>query len=763
VKSKLDLLGRSASSGDDPRLGAALEEYFERLNAGERPAREEWLARYPEIADELGECLDGLLFVHSASPLSARLEGEAELPEVVGEFQIIRELGRGGMGVVYEAIQVSLGRRVALKILPRPGAIDPRQRQRFQVEAQAAAQLNHAHIVPVFAFGVDRGIHFYAMSYIAGRTLAAIIDGLRTAAHAGTAAGTDPFRSEAHGAGEPGGTACVPAIATPSRRDTEFAPIQTGAGFFREVARIGLQAAEALEHAHEWGVVHRDVKPSNLMIDGRGDLWVTDFGLARLQGDSALTQSGDLLGTLRYMSPEQAQARRAAVDHRTDIYSLGATLYELVTLRPPFIGRDRQELLNQIALDDPVPPRRLNAAAPRDLETVILKAMAKDLAARYSCAGDLAADLRRVLEGRPVLARPSSGLDRASKWVRRRRAAIVAAAGALLVSLSASTGLLWVANTRTNTALRHQRESGLEQFRALKQSLTLIELMTSVNESESRAAGSAPGGSADQLNQTAILFYDDIARRFAHDERMSEVVAGALRGAGRRRMTHGQPAGRRDFRDAIRLYEAAAARTPGQFWLRAALIETLEEYTRLLDQPDDAAEAHAVRARAVAIADQWVADADANQSCVSTRLAAPLNNLAWELVKRPPADPGVAARAVRLARKATETGPGDFAAWNTLALALGRSGDTDGARAALEKAVALHSPDVSDWLVLALLRAQTGDGAGASQALEHADALAASPVVPDLEGLRQEARRMAGSIPSPKGTDDSGSRRLHQG
>src|SRR5205085_5778169 len=166
----------------------------------------------------------------------------------------------------------------------------------------------------------------------------------------------------------------------------------------RRLAEWGVQAAEALDHAHQAGIVHRDVKPANLMLDERGNLWVTDFGLAHVQhSEASLTRTGDLVGTLRYMSPEQALAKRVVIDHRTDVYSLGVTLYELLTLHPALDGRDRQELLRQIAFEEPPPPRRHNPAVPRELETVVLKAMAKEPADRYASAQELADDLRRFL------------------------------------------------------------------------------------------------------------------------------------------------------------------------------------------------------------------------------------------------------------------------------------------------------------------------------------------------------------------------------
>jgi tetratricopeptide (TPR) repeat protein len=207
--------------------------------------------------------------------------------------------------------------------------------------------------------------------------------------------------------------------------------------FFRAVARLGVQAAEALEHAHQFGVVHRDVKPANLMVDGRGHLWVTDFGLARLGGDAGLTLSGDLLGTLRYMSPEQALGQRSVLDQRTDVYSLGVTLYELLALRPAYDGRSREAVLRQLAFEEPPPPRRLNGAVPAELETVILKAMSKLPEERYATAQELADDLRRFLEDKPVRARKPGLAQRALRWARRHRPLVGAAAATLVVAVVA--------------------------------------------------------------------------------------------------------------------------------------------------------------------------------------------------------------------------------------------------------------------------------------------------------------------------------------
>ncbi len=408
---------------EDPRVIAAVEEYLAALEAGREPDREGFLARYPhEVAAAVAECLDGLELVQSAG-LELQPTRPPTLPApppALGDFRLIREVGRGGMGVVYEAEQVSLRRRVALKVLSLAGGLDVRHLRRFRTEAQAAAGLHHTNIAPVYAVGYERGVHYYAMQFIDGPSLAEVIAALRQPGAAPPAEAPAAAR-----------TRSVAALTTMSAQRSA-----AGREFWRTAARLGIEAAEALDHAHQQGVVHRDVKPANLLLDDAGHLWVVDFGLARLQGDAGLTATGDVVGTLRYMSPEQALASRAIVDHRTDVYSLGVTLYELLTLTPAFPGDDRQQVLRQIAEEEPPAPSRLDATIPADLETVVLKAMAKEPAERYATAQDLADDLRRFLDDRPIAARRPSWVQRARRWARRHRPLVfsLGTAAAMLVT-----------------------------------------------------------------------------------------------------------------------------------------------------------------------------------------------------------------------------------------------------------------------------------------------------------------------------------------
>jgi serine/threonine protein kinase/Flp pilus assembly protein TadD len=488
VKLNAPAAGPSASSTDlkDPRLVKALEQYMEAAETGQPPERQEFLARHADIAVPLALCLDGLNALHSppgadsgdGSTPAAGLA--AEMP--LGDYHLLRELGRGGMGIVYEAEQLSLGRHVALKVLPFAATLDPRHLQRFHNEARAAACLHHTNIVPVHAVGCERGVHYYAMQFIEGQSLEAV---LREQRRAQKPAPASASRSAlARSASERGATidqqpaGAGSAIAIPRsetacepRGQASTLPSQGDAAhYFRRVAELTMQAAEALEHAHQSGVVHRDIKPANLLLDQRGSLWITDFGLAQFKSDAHLTMTGDLVGTLRYMSPEQALAQRVIVDHRTDIYSLGATLYELLTLRPAFRGRDRQELLRQIAFEDPVAPRRVNRAIPVELETIAVKAMEKNPADRYSTAKELAEDLQRFLKDEPTLARRPTLWRRLRKWSLRHRAAVRAATVALVVVLASVTGLAgaWL----SDRAIR-----GAETQRAVNAMLVDAELL----------------------------------------------------------------------------------------------------------------------------------------------------------------------------------------------------------------------------------------------------------------------------------------------
>lgn len=392
------------STEADRVLAERVAEAADRLSDGE-PVDTDGDADTPGRGDAVRRLLPALEVMARLRDVPAPAEGPPG--RTFGDFRTVRVIGRGGMGVVFEAVQISLNRRVALKTLPALVADDPALIERLLVEARAAARLQHPHIVPVIAVGQEGGVPYYAMQLVKGRTLAALI--------------AESRRDEGAAA----------ATADPGRR--RIPPGLT--------AELGRQAAEALHHAHQHGVIHRDVKPGNLLVETSGRLWVADFGLARVLDGQQSTATDTLRGTLRYMSPEIASGGRAVVDERTDIYSLGATLYEMLALRPVFPGEDRLDLLRQIAWEEPRPPSRFDPAVPADLEAIVMKALAKDPAQRYASAGAMADDLRRFLGHEPVKARAPGVVRRWARRVRRTRRAVVLSAA--LVAAGVGLAAVW--------------------------------------------------------------------------------------------------------------------------------------------------------------------------------------------------------------------------------------------------------------------------------------------------------------------------------
>jgi eukaryotic-like serine/threonine-protein kinase len=544
----------------EERRNQILLEYVEALEEGRQPDRGALLADHPELRVDLEAFLEGHdEFQRLTAPLRdvgrAELHGSVDLssdgrgvrPPGIGElgdFRILREVGRGGMGVVYEAEQISLRRRVALKVLPFAAAIDPRRLQRFKTEALAAAHAQHEKIVPVHSVGCERGVHYYAMQFIDGQSLAALMADLRrlrdepfgrpSASHADcedlSAVANSPTKPD-----EPGSAGDVALAAT----GMSLERTSDRRRYFDRVAGLGRQAALALEHAHQAGIVHRDVKPGNLLLDLRGQLWITDFGLAQVTGDAGLTISGELLGTLRYASPEQILARRGIVDHRSDVYSLGATLYELLTLRPPFAGRDRNALIRQIAEDDPTPPSDLDRSVPTELETIVLKALRKDPIDRYGTAQEMADDLARFLEGRPILARRPTLMERTRAW-SRRHPSLVGSGVAALILLSAaslvSTVLVrreqaktLVEQRKAESAYRRERRRAEEAEARFGLARRAVDELIRTSEEE---LAHRPGmeGLRKRLLTSALVYY----REFIEQRRNDPDAQIALRDTSRR-------------------------------------------------------------------------------------------------------------------------------------------------------------------------------------------------------------------------------------
>jgi eukaryotic-like serine/threonine-protein kinase len=521
-------------------IDALADEFLRQHRRGERPRIAHFLSRYPEHAEEIREVLPGLVMLESLAkrqnPRSRySLLSGVRRPEVLGDYRILQEVGQGGMGIVYEAEQISLGRHVALKVLPFQLAGNPRAVERFQREARAAANLQHPHIVPVFDFGQEDAVWYYAMQFVHGQPVSEVLDEVRKLQGAevfdlarwagqttdlavtllegdfkdrrsrddvhggdGCGVGMNPDgdrevqiraviddclqRSErgehvcheeileAHPDLRPEleeelhllrlvqasrmpsfveDLAAMEARWAPSQHATdssesasadepttsgelvrgahshrsavsltgeqELTPANRKRYYFQSVARLGADVAGALAYAHEQGVIHRDVKPSNLMLDTRGGVWITDFGLAKLDKTEGTSTNG-FVGTLRYMSPEQMQGQ---CDERTDVYGLGMTLYEMLTLRLPFEGLDHLEVIHKACHQGPTPPREIDPLIPGDLETIILTAIARDAADRYPAARALAEDLNRFLSHQPIAAQRSGYLARSWKWLER--------------------------------------------------------------------------------------------------------------------------------------------------------------------------------------------------------------------------------------------------------------------------------------------------------------------------------------------------------
>jgi WD40 repeat protein/serine/threonine protein kinase len=477
----------SSSSERDP-VERLADEFLARFRRGEQPALTEYTERFPEWAERIRKVFPALVLMEGVRPEAGEATGaeggvavaDARRLERLGDYRLLREVGRGGMGIVYEAEQLSLGRHVALKVLPSPALLDARHLGRFQREAKAAAHLHHTNIVPVYGVGEDQGLHYYVMQFIQGLGLDDVLAELRRLRRVKPAPGTSDTGTDRATPSGPGKEVSAAQVAqalltgefTPGhdparggrplvdpspgpQTDVPRAPVpssavhlpgqsegsslsESGRPYWQGVARVGIQVAEALAYAHGQGILHRDIKPSNLLLDTQGTVWVTDFGLAKAAGSEDLTHPGDIVGTIRYLAPERFEAR---ADARSDVYALGLTLYELLTLRPAFNETDRSKLVAQVLHAEPPRPRQVQPEVPRNLETVVLKALERDPTRRYQTAAELADDLKRFVAGEPIRARPVSTGQRVLLWAKRRPAA-AALLGVSVVTAMALVGVV---------------------------------------------------------------------------------------------------------------------------------------------------------------------------------------------------------------------------------------------------------------------------------------------------------------------------------
>jgi serine/threonine protein kinase/WD40 repeat protein len=420
----------------------------------------------PNTSDELSGSPLLTIFDNEQPTQLGDVAPEPPSPAVkIAGFKIVKTLGRGGMGIVYEAVEVELNRRVALKVLPHSAWSDERQISRFKYEARAVAQLHHENIVPIYKVGSDRDVHYYTMQLIEGLNLAQIIGGIKT--HVDSNAKIDTKR-RTNARTKPDSKSdsrdSKSKSSSSSRKRIDFVELASALSSgrhgaqeltsYQAIAEFGAEIAAALAHAHELGVIHRDVKPSNILVDEQNKPWVADFGLALVRNATVATKPGDIVGTYRYMSPEQATGRRFLIDHRTDIYSLGVTLYELATQKLPFPGTEPHELLRQVSFDEPKSVKSANPAIPEELDIIITKAISRNPQDRYDSAHDMCEDLKRFASGRPIQAKRASLLKRAKRWAGRHQGMVASTAiifiGLLITSLIA-TSLIWTAYASEQT------------------------------------------------------------------------------------------------------------------------------------------------------------------------------------------------------------------------------------------------------------------------------------------------------------------------
>lgn len=421
-----------------PDLEQIAEEFVAQLRKGSGVAISEYVERYPDLANEIEEYFPAIIALEGGKHISdsnGKVSLGASTPKQLGDFRIVQEIGRGGMGVVYEAIQESLNRRVALKLLPRHLLLEEKQLKRFRREAELTAALHHTNIVPVYGVGENDGFHYYVMQLIEGIGLDELAQRLVVTA-ADTihkkhfTVGNTTTQTGSHSISSENKNSPMNEVSKSATKNVDRAEFEKYVSSPQCIASLGIQAANALQYAHDRGILHRDIKPGNLLLDGDGLLCITDFGLARAAEQNDLSQSTDIVGTLGYMAPEMFRGETCS---QSDIYGLGITLYELLTKHPAIERSSRHQMIERITHGSVVPLRRINSEISRDLETVVLKAIAHDPKHRYQNASDLAEDLNRFLENRPIRARRVTALERLWRWSRRNPAIAMLSSLALIL------------------------------------------------------------------------------------------------------------------------------------------------------------------------------------------------------------------------------------------------------------------------------------------------------------------------------------------
>lgn len=631
------------AESDPDLVERLLEEFVTRLRKGETPSIAEYEAMLPDCAEQIREFFEAAQMMEQMAERRQR-GGTSDAaspkpPERLGDYRIVREIGRGGMGVVYEAEQETLGRRVAVKVLPQSALLNPQSLRRFDREARTAARLHHTNIIPVFGVGDDQGFHYIVMQLIRGVGLDKILGqlaqdravgslrqdtGTELADHS-TAVARALLRGEFcrakpspsssgstanvsdSGASLPPPTEAIQAVSTQPNPPSEHGgcPRAMGPRYWESVARIGLQAADALQYAHGRGTLHRDIKPANLLVDLQGVAWIADFGLAKALEHDDASQTGTIAGTLRYMAPERFHGE---ADARSDVYSLGLSLYEMLTLRPAYESSHPSALVQRIAREAPARPRAVNPEVPTDLETIVLKAIAREPIHRYSTAQELGDDLQRFLEDRPIHARRANAVERLWRW-SRRNPAIAALTGLavtllILIAVVASVGYVKtsIANRQVRDALasesREREEAETQRRKAEATSELTLAALDDIFEQfvPSRVTPGNEGsyGSLDGeiqvpaqpvlskevagLLERMLTFYDRLAEQGGDDPQVRRKVADANRRVGdiRRRLGHLELA-QTAYLKAIDRYRQLERESPGDTTIHVEIAKIYNE------------------------------------------------------------------------------------------------------------------------------------------------------------------------------------------
>lgn len=566
-------------------------EFAEKLRMGENPSVEDYITRNKDCGAELRELL---LTIRAMEQLKDRNDSafttvfSKDCVKRLGDLRIVREIGRGGMGIVYEAVQESLGRTVAVKVLPKNRLDNEQSLARFQREARTAASLHHTNIVPVLGVGIDEGFYYYVMQFVQGVGLDEVICQLRVAAtltSQGESPAQDPIllarnlsqhseeASTIRGAKTEISTEAAVADADGSQiNDVHFVTSEgrlrkTGREYWQSVARIAQRVATALQYAHDQGILHRDIKPSNLLVDSQGEVSVADFGLAKSVDQAGISRSGEVVGTLRYMAPEQLAG---AADHRSDVYSLGVTLYELATLKPLYDEAKLAKTLSSGGGLKLVAPSEIRPDLPQDLGTIIVKAVDLEPDRRYQSAAELSEDLRRFCEDRPILAKRTSVCEHLWRWSRRNPAVAtlggVAASLLVAVAVVSTTAFFLTSQSRAEAiAQRNKAEQTAESaFHALDEifhRLAPVPMVGPLKFVEPSEVDSAAPTAPIPKKQTAALlekmlaFYGQLAESAQTDERYGLRLAEAHHRIGdiRQRLGHIQIA-EASYRRSAELY-----------------------------------------------------------------------------------------------------------------------------------------------------------------------------------------------------------------